>query len=344
MIQLSTGARQLLVALGGVLLGLAYGLCARLVFDGTPTSARPALTTAFAGMSLSFLFLVPLGLGALTAWFSPRTSRWRWLYWVFLPLVPCLLLMAAVLALAWEGAFCIVLASPIFLGMAVLGGAATGLVLWIIEGEKMRKAPALGAVVSVLVVPFVLAPVEARVPPAEALREVATSVAVAADARTVWGQIVRVPAIEASELAPSAFRRIGVPRPLEATLSHDGVGGLRRARFEGGIVFDETVTEWDPERAFAFRILVRPESIAPDVLDRHVRVGGEYFDVLEGRFRIEPAGPGVVLHLSSRHRLSTHLNAYAGLWTDAIMQDIQESICRVVKRRSEARRDGNVSP
>lgn len=336
MIHVPARARQLLVALLGVLLGLAYGLLARLAVDRPPGAPpRPALAVAFAGMSVCFLFLVPLALGALTALFSPRT-RWRWLYYLFLPVVPCLLLMAVVLALAWEGIICIVLASPIFFGMAIAGGAATGLVLWLIEHDKVRTSATAGTIVPALFLPFVLAPVESRVPPPDALREVTTSVAIDADARTVWRHIIRVPSIARSEQPWSFFHRIGVPRPLEAALSEEGIGGLRAARFEGGITFAETVTEWNPGEGFAFRIRVDPESIGPDVLDRHVKVGGEYFDVLHGRFRIEPAGGGVVLHLSSRHRLSTRFNAYAGLWTDAIMRDIQRTICVVVKRRSEA--------
>ena len=337
----SSGLRRILVALLGVLLGLAYGTFARFVFDRAPgsgpqTDAHAALVTAFAGMSICFLFLVPAGLGALTALFSPRTSRWRWLYWLLLPLVPCLLLLGVVLALAWEGMICIALASPIFLFMAVLGGGVTGLVLWLTERERLNRQAPLGTVLSALVLPFLLAPVEARVPPPDALREVTTATAIEASPETVWRQIVRVPTIADAEQPWSFFHEIGVPRPLEASLSHEGVGGLRRARFEGGITFEETVTEWDPGRGFAFHIRVNPESIGPDVLDRHVKVGGEYFDVVRGRFRIEPAGRGVVLHLSSRHRLSTRLNPYAGLWTDAIMRDIQRTVCGVVKRRSEA--------
>ena len=32
----------------------------------------------------------------------------------------------------------------------------------------------------------------------------------------------------------------------------------------------------------------------------------------------------VLLHLSSKHRLSTRFNAYGGLWTDFIMSDLKK--------------------
>jgi hypothetical protein len=51
---------------------------------------------------------------------------------------------------------------------------------------------------------------------------------------------------------------------------------------------------------------------------------------------LEPLADGeTVLHLSSRERVSTHFNAYAGFWTDAVMRSIQSSILQVIKQRAE---------
>jgi hypothetical protein len=58
--------------------------------------------------------------------------------------------------------------------------------------------------------------------------------------------------------------------------------------------------------------------------------------VLEGEYRLEPLAPDRVrLHLSSRHRLSTRFNAYAGWWSDLVMSDTQGAILEVVKSRAE---------
>ena len=67
-----------------------------------------------------------------------------------------------------------------------------------------------------------------------------------------------------------------------------------------------------------------------------MRVGGPYFDAEYGEFQIEPqASGGVRLLLHSRHRVATHFNFYAHLWTDAIMADLQRGICAIIKSRSE---------
>ena len=66
-------------------------------------------------------------------------------------------------------------------------------------------------------------------------------------------------------------------------------------------------------------------------------VGGQYFDVLEGAYRIERIGSDrVILHLSSDQRLSTGFNIYSHLWTEWLMADLQDYILRIIKNRCEA--------
>jgi hypothetical protein len=324
-------ARDLVAPAVSIVLGASYGLVARLIFDSKPGAGR-GWETVFGGVSLAFLFLVPFGLGALTAALAPRDARYPWLYWLFLPWASSALLLASAMALAWEGIICIVMASPIVFAMAMLGGLAVGLVIMV----RQRPAPP-ALVASFIVLPFAWAPVEARLPRPDGLRTVTTVVDIAAPPSVVWRNVVRVPRISDEEQTLGFFHAIGIPKPLEATLSHDGVGGLREARFAGGIRFRETVTEWEPERRLGFTIEVDPGTISAAVLDEHVRVGGEHFDVVFGRFDMKPIASGTRLTLESRHRLRTTFNAYAGLWTDAVMRDIQENICRVIRTRSEPR-------
>jgi hypothetical protein len=62
---------------------------------------------------------------------------------------------------------------------------------------------------------------------------------------------------------------------------------------------------------------------APEMAPILHEIDGPYFQVLDGFYRLEPLADGRVrLHLSSRHQLTTHFNAYAGIWTDAVMRDL----------------------
>jgi hypothetical protein len=77
---------------------------------------------------------------------------------------------------------------------------------------------------------------------------------------------------------------------------------------------------------------IRPESL----LAGKINLASRAFAVESGRYRLAPLADGRVrLHLSSTHRLATHFNGYGGLWTDAIMDDIQRRILEVIKHRCE---------
>jgi hypothetical protein len=119
---------------------------------------------------------------------------------------------------------------------------------------------------------------------------------------------------------------------------------VRHATFAGGVLFVETVTVWEPERRLAFTIRADTVNIPARTLDEHVTIGGPYFDTLQGQYRLEALDAGrTLLHLSSRHRLSTTFNFYARVWTDAVMRDIQKNILHVVRNRCERKRQGSAS-
>jgi hypothetical protein len=161
-----------------------------------------------------------------------------------------------------------------------------------------------------------------------------------APASVVWENIRSVPAIAPAELPGSWVTRIGFPKPVAATLSHEGIGGVRAASFTGGVVFTETITRWQPDEDLQFSIRANTQSIPATTLDEHVSIGGAFFDVLDGEYRLEPRPGGVLLRLVSHERLSTHFNPYAGLWTDAVMRSIQSEILEVIRKRCEGAQPG----
>src|ERR1700730_2973089 len=310
----------------GLAVGIVYGAGARFVF----TYRR--FQDVFGLMSIGFIFLVPLTLGVLTVYFGAKQQRRGWAYWIFMPWVPCLILMAAAALIGWEGSICILMALPIFLVMSSLGGLISGLIVRAARPEQTSYS----MIIFFLALPFVSASIEHQFGLPEAIRTVETRITINASPQTVWANIERVTEIRPNEQRFSMFHLLGFPRPVEATLSHEGIGGVRHATFEGGVLFVETIDKWEPERELSFAIKADTKSIPLTTLDEHVTVGGPYFDMLEGTYRIERlSDKQVVLHLASKHRLSTRFNFYAGRWTDYIMRDIRENILGVIKRRCE---------
>jgi hypothetical protein len=231
-----------------------------------------------------------------------------------------------------EGAICVVMFLPLGMILATCGGLLGGVAARMIRSQRAKTL----TIACVMILPLATAPWENRVFHELELREVENVIDIKAAPEVVWQNIERVRAIRTDELPNSWTRRIGFPDPIEATLSHEGVGGVRNATFAGGLWFIETVDVWEPRRRLGFTIAAQTDSIPPTTLDEHVKVGGPYFDVLRGEYRLEAMANGTTrLHLSSRHRISTDFNWYAHLWTDAVMSDLQQRILQVVRHRCE---------
>jgi len=318
----------------GVGLGILYGLFCRVLFHGADEWVRQAFGrtgVALLGiMSISFLFLVPAALGFIVIWFERGEHRWARM--LFGPWISAVIMTLCTVALQLEGWICVIMALPVILFMASLGGVVAGFARPKVQTDGGRRL----CVAAVALLPFVAGPLESLRARSNELRTVACSIDIAATPAQVWRQIRSVPRITEAEHTFSWHHRVGFPRPTEAVLEGTGVGSVRYARFEGDLLFVEKVTEWDENRRLSFSIKADTANIPPTTLDEHVIIGGPYFDVLHGTYWIEPLGPDRVrLHLASDQRLATGFNAYAAWWTEWVMADLQDYILRIVKARAE---------
>lgn len=332
----SEGTRRIPL-IAGAIWGIVYGVMLQLLFRA------PSMKRYIELMSVGMIFLLPVAIGFLVVFYVGWRERERPLSFRYALLGPwsavgpCLILSFVV---GWEGAFCLMFATPVFLIMSSLGGLLAKLALLFIDRNNAGRGPGalkngISLLLLVLLAPLTSGFVESNLQAPEASHRVHTQIEIAAPVDVVWSEIIRVRRIEPSE-NQGLFYKLGFPRPIEATLSHEGVGGVRNASFEKGLLFIETVTEWQPQRLLSFRIQADAHMTR---LDPHVVVGGQYFDVLQGTYEITPGSrPGTVtLNLWSRFRLNTHFNGYAGFLGDSLMRDIQNSILRVLKKRCEGR-------
>ncbi len=314
---------------GSALIAILYGLFCRYFF-GLDSGDEARFENAFAVMSVAFIFFVPFAIGFLATYLARERSLVRAL---FFPNAPALTSLFFALLLAWEGVICILLWLPLFMVMSSLGGFVGYLVVRFWKDKSGRAAVGI-----VVLLPFGASFPESRIEAPQQVRRVETTIAIAGPPEVVWNEIVRVPAIGEDEHSFAWSHLIGFPRPIAAESSGTGVGSVREASFERGVVFHEKVTEFVPNERLSFTIHADKNQIPAKALDEHVTVGGPFFDVLSGTYEIQKDGGGVVLHLSSEHRLSTRFNFYASAWTDFIMRDTQAYILRIVKKRAETKR------
>jgi hypothetical protein len=311
------------IALGGAV-GFVYGALLRFGFGWE--------NSVFRTVTLGFVLLTPFAMGFITVFVIERRKAQPLWTWFLYPWIPVLAGEAAAAIFLWEGLICIAMFTPIALVAATTGGVTAGAIARSVRSRATRNS----SLVCVLCLPLLLTPFERQFFSQRDLRSVESVIDIRASPGTIWSNIERVPAIRASELQPSWSHAIGFPNPVEATLSKEGIGGVRNATFEKGVLFIETIDVWEPQNHLGFSIRAQTDRIPKTTLDEHVTIGGEYFDVLHGDYELEPLPGGITrLHLRSLHRVSTDLNWYAHVWTDAIMSDLQVRILQVVRDRSE---------
>ncbi|MBF9255682.1 hypothetical protein I2I11_20460 [Pontibacter sp. 172403-2] len=317
----------------GLFYGIAYGLACRAVFaledfrNLSEPYEKPLFQT-YGLMTMSFMFLVPFVIGLITAYYHDSVTSSRKIGVIAMPLISIVGFVGLSVFFGMEGVICALMALPIFLFMALLGGLVG---VQVFERNRSKVHVLLW-----VILPFLLAPFENYFGLTDKIFSEHTTIVINSDDETVWGNITRVSRISESENNSSLFQVMGFPRPIEAELDTVAVGGIRKAIFARGLFFTERVTQMNPLKVLAFSIEADPNSIPPKALDEHVLVGGKYFDVLEGKYEIKRiSSDKIILHLTSQFRLSTRFNFYSGLWSKLIMSDIQKNILEIIKKRSE---------
>ncbi|MGH9878567.1 MAG: hypothetical protein ACRD5H_13090, partial [Nitrososphaerales archaeon] len=318
--------RIALSAFVGVPIALLYGLLVRLTF----TSDKP-FSLALSTMTCGFLFIVPIAIGALTVRLAPNELRRSIPYAIFAPWVSIFIVAIASVAVYLEAAICVVMAIPLFMAFSSLGGYIVMATHKDKNGPSSFQNTMLGII---LLAPYIVTPFEMRVPEYDSYRAVENQIIINAPANRVWENIISIPYINVENQDFSMFHSIGIPKLMEASLSHQGIGGVRIAKFDNGLSFVETVMSWNEFNSVSFSINPNQESPAPAPFNM---VGGQYFAVTEMNYWIEETGNDkVILHLRSQHRVTTHFNSYAGIWTDLMLSNLQSYVLRMIKARAES--------
>ena len=284
-------------------------------------------------VSLSYIYVLPLVMGAVPALFSTREQLQAYKDYLLLPWGIVLTFFFLCFISGFEGMICLVIIAGPFVLLGSLGAFIAKLVKLRSEANEAKLY------VSLLLLPFFTLFVEGFSRPVDQFHTVVTSVRIKAARAQVWPNIKNVRDIKAGEIAPHFIHLIGVPKPLDGALDYEGIGGIRRITWEKGIRFQEKITAWHDSTGFAYDINVDPASIPPSTLDEHVMIGGKYFDVVRGSYALAPAGPGhCLVTLICTYRITTNLPTYSRWWADFVLNDFNAMILEVVKRRSEQAR------
>jgi hypothetical protein len=315
--------KYVIIGLKIVAVPVAYALFLRLVFD------IDKWDELFSVMTTSFLCCVPFAIGAITILLSPKEQREDLTYSILMPWLPIVAFVIITIFFSVEGWACWVMALPLFFGAASIGG--------LVARYYLRKKKNKNIYSSVIVLlPLILSPIENWIGAHQQTYTAYTYIDIHATADKIWRNVTRVKAIPETQDKGWLTNFLGFPRPIQAELNYEGVGAYRKAIFTNGLVFHETVSAYEHQKKMVFSIKAYPHEIPSTTMDKHVVIGGKFFDVLNGTYELEKLNEDTYrLHLYSHFTLNTTFNFYAGWWAKWIMKDIQNNILQVEKSRAE---------
>ena len=232
----------------------------------------------------------------------------------------------ALLVLAIEGVVCLVMAAPLAIPLALMGG----MIGYVIQRRHVEPSPVLAAML--LALPGLMG-LEHAAAPQPRMLQVTSSVVVNATPEQVWRNVVSF-----SELPPPEewIFQTGLAYPMRAEIQGAGVGAERHCVFSTG-AFVEPITVWDQPQRLAFGVRdepppmveLSPYRLHPPHLDH-------YFSAKAGEFRLTPlAGGRTLLEGTTWYENRFWPESYWRQWSDLIVHRIHMRVLRHVKRLAE---------
>lgn len=233
-------------------------------------------------MSWTFFITVPAGLGVLLIYSSPIEKVQSRSYTLFMPWLLVVLVIAITIIIGLEGWGCWIMITPLFFLFSSIGAFCAR--YFKLKGSKKNEN--LNVSLFILL-PFLVGPIENSIETNPQIFTTYTSIEIDSDAKTIWKNVTSVKEIRSKEDHSSLIKVLGFPKPVKAELDTLAVGGFRKAIFEKGLVFNETVTRYETEKLMEFSIKANTFEIPSTTLDEHILIGGEYFDMLTGTYELK---------------------------------------------------------
>jgi uncharacterized membrane protein YhaH (DUF805 family) len=219
-------------ATAGVIVGMGFTLSA------------VAIGTLFFGSYGYGVFVVaPFVIGAITAYFANRKRDLGAMHTAMLVASATVLGGMALVMAALEGVICVAVASPLGVGIALVGGLLG-------RSIALHARHTVQQTLSVCALLPLVFTAETILPPIASFDTYAT-IEINAPPEVVWRSVVHMEAID--EPLALAFR-LGVAYPLRGEVIGEGIGASRLGEFSTGTAVEQ-VMEWVPNRKLAFTVL-----------------------------------------------------------------------------------------
>lgn len=276
---------------------------------------------------ITFLYITPVIISIIPIFFSSTEIYQSKLKSFSYPFVSVFLFFVFALVTRLEDIACIV-----FMGApAILAAGLVGFFAGMIK-RKMMKDKSL---YSVVLLPFILLPIENIFPDKTENYSVQSKIVINKNAETIWNNIIEVPEISENEYEKGFFYYIGIPRPLSSKLEDKNGKIYRIGYFSEGLQLYETISEQKENEFVNFKINIEESVLRDTPTDKHV-LKGNYFKFENISYKLNPISENQTeLILTCDYRITSKMNFYADFWAKKIIKDFEVRLLQVLKNKME---------
>ena len=122
--------------------------------------------------------------------------------------------------------------------------------------------------------------------------------------------------------------KVGMPSPVQSTVSGYHLGAGRKCIFSNGYVFDEKIVTYDENENLTFDVTHQPRD--PEIMG--------HIDILRGQFILKDNGDGTTtLTGNSWYKLYVFPTWYYDIWAKSITRNVHWRVMEHIKELSEAK-------
>ncbi len=248
-----------------------------------------------------------------------------------------MIMASALLLIPFEGIICLLMASPLAVGVGIVGGAVGyAIQANLPRSESMPKLMSCFAIILPLLI------IGEYITPADVpLYENVSTIKIDAPPQTVWKYLINFPPMGAPE---DWVFKTGIAYPIRAKITGHGPGAVRHCIFTTG-EFIEPIKVWDEPHLLRFGVLAQAPpmhelSPYPDLHPPHL---DNYLVAKQGQFKLSETSPNHT-ELSGTTWYQNYMgpSPYWRLWSDWIIHRIHMRVLNHVKRLAENEMQGSV--
>ena len=257
--------------------------------------------------------ILPMLMGIMSAWFwkdyklSNKTLIWNSILNGFIAILLSYFFLG-------EGTICLLIVSPLIFAFVVTG-AFIGKVMFKRRDQKMNIS-----FVSLLLLIFIADSVSDH----QYENMVSDEIIIKATPGKIWKNVVAFEKIK----QPNQYWlfKLGMPSPMQTTVTANKLGAGRKCIFSNGYTFDEKIVAFEVNKNLTFDIVNQPQD--PEIMG--------HIDIDKGQFILKDNGDGTTTLIgNSWYKLHVFPIWYYDIWAESITRNVHLRVMDHIKLLSE---------